>query len=161
MSSLGSLSEAMGSMSIRHTSRLEQEATTNLQNLMADLGDVRDDGNGVFVVCKTEPGLPDDQCLASAGVKVKTVGGQIKVKVMLEEEDIGGLYSNRHAFMSTRAHGKITLRIPRKNSRCFYVSVRKFRNAQGVKMVAYEPGEALDEEVMRKCVSLVAAAFNH
>ncbi len=145
-------------MSLRHTSRLEQEASLNLQNLMTEVGDVRDDGDGVFVVCKTEPGLPDDQCLASAGVKVKTVGGQIKVKVMLEQDDIGHLYSARHAVMSTGA--KIVLRIPRKNGPCFYVPVRKFRSAQGVKMVAYEPDEALDEGITGKCVSLVAAVFN-
>ncbi len=119
---------------------------------------MRDDGDGVFFVCKTEPGLPDDQCLASAGVKVKTVGGQIKVKVMLEQDDIGHLYSARHAIMSTGA--KIVLRIPRKNGPCFYVPVRKFRSAQGVKMVAYEPDESLDEGIMGKCVSLAAAAFD-
>ena len=136
---------------------LEQEAYMNIRNLMAELGDVRDDGGGVFVVCKTEPGLPDDQCLASAGVKVKTVRGQIRVKVMLEKEDIGHLYSARHARMSTGP--KIYLRIPRTNGSCFYVAVRKFRTVQGVKMVAYEPGGPLDEGIAGKCVSLVAAVF--
>jgi hypothetical protein len=136
---------------------LEQEAYMNIRNLMAEVGDVRDDGGGVFVVCKTEPGLPDDQCLASAGVKVKAVGGQIKVKVMLEQDDIGHLYSARHAVMSSSA--KIYLRIPRTNGSCFYVAVRKFRNAQNIQMVAYEPDESLDEGIAGKCVSLVAAVF--
>lgn len=157
MSGLGGLEQALGTMSLRHISRLEQGASMNLRNLMAEVGDVRDDGDGVFVVCKTEPGLPDDQCLASAGVKVKAVGGQIKVKVMLEQDDIGHLYSTRHAVMSSGT--KIVLRIPRKNGPCFYVPVRKFRTVQGVKMVAYEPDESLDEGIAGKCVSLVAAVF--
>jgi hypothetical protein len=28
-------------------------------------------------------------------------------------------------------------------------------------LAIYEPNEAFDDEIMRKCVSLVAAAFNH
>jgi hypothetical protein len=157
MSGLGSLPQALSAMSLRHVSVLEQDAYNNLQDLMAELGDVRDDGGGVFVVCKTEPGLPDDQCLASAGVKVRTVGGQIRVKVMLEKEDIGHLYSARHARKS--AGTKIILRIPGKNGSCFYVAVRKFRNAQNIQMVAYEPRGSLDEGIAGKCVSLVAAVF--
>jgi hypothetical protein len=158
MSDIGSLSQALGTMSLRNISRLEQEASLNLRNLMSEVGDVRDDGDGVFVVCKTEPGLPDDQCLASAGVKVKAAGGQIKVKIMLEHEDIRPFYSPRHAIMNTG--GKIVLRIPRKNGPWFYLPVRKFRNAQGVKMVSYEPDDHMDESITERCVSLVAAVFN-
>ena len=153
MSDLGSLEQALGAVSLRDVSGLEQEASMNLRNLMAELGDTRDHVDGVFVVCNTVPGLPD----ASAGVEVKTVRGQIRVKVMLEQDDIGHLYSARHARKS--AGPKIYLRIPRTNGPCFYVPVRKFRNAQNIQMVAYEPDESLDEGIAGKCVSLVAAVF--
>jgi hypothetical protein len=124
-----------------------------LKEKMSEVGRVQQYEGGDFTVNKI--GTPS----ATAGVYFKEVAGELNVKVTLKRDHVEHLI--RHSsFGISFSNSPIRLKIPSPTGN-FFVLVRKIRNANDDRLVVYEPTKALDEEIMHKCASLVAAAFNH
>jgi hypothetical protein len=97
---------------------------------------------------------------AGAGVYVRKIGRRVKAKVVVELGHVAYLLPR-----IPRLGFSASLTVPYIDGPGqFSARVRTAVNSRWhgeAHLAIYEPNEAFDDEVMRKCVSLVAAAFNH
>jgi hypothetical protein len=135
-----------------HSARRAQAFTT-LKDKMEELGTVVVEDSAFFTVF-------NERNTAGAGVYVKGMGTQVKAKVVLERSDVEHLLPTR-----IRIGRRQSMTVPYLDgSGRFTVKVRTEVNSRRhghICLVIYEHDGTFNEEIMRKCVSLVAAAFNH
>lgn len=114
-----------------------------LHELLTPAGTVYPDGNNLDVVASETLG-------AGVGVKQTTTG--IKLKVIVEKAHVERMIVGSGRMSVSRPHFRVRFH---GNT----ATVRKFKNIYGIKMVAWEPTEPVDEALMQKCVAFVTEVF--
>jgi hypothetical protein len=155
MSSFDGMNQLMSAIE-EDTARPDRERAQAFESLkakMEELGSVDVEDPTFFSVFKEDN-------TAGAGVYVRKIGRRVKAKVVVELGHVAYLLPR-----IPRLGFSASLTVPYIDGPGqFSARVRTAVNSRWhgeAHLAIYEPNEAFDDEVMRKCVSLVAAAFNH
>ncbi len=140
-------------MSSFDVDRERAQAFESLKAKMEELGTVVVENPTFFTVF-------NERNTAGAGVYVRKLDTQVKAKVVVERSDVEHLLPTR-----VRIGMQQSMTVPYLDgSGQFIARVKNEVNSRqhgNTRLVIYEPNEAFDDGVMRRCESLVAAAFNH